>query len=382
MYLSLLIISITALFILLFFMKNKVQKTQLKIIFVLLLWCFIIWCSGLIAQILFSERTGIPPIYFDYIVYVAGAFFPTLMLLMSLVFTYTKINFTRKYLCLLVIPIISLLVLWTNDFHNLFYVEYSINIDDTIFGAYGIFFTVYTYLLLIAAIVIFLKHSIKNAGFFSRQSLLIVIGFLIPIGANIIFLFNLFDTNPTIYTTPITFVGMAICHLFAIFKLQFLNVLPIALQKVVDQISDGFILVNEDGKMVDYNKTLIEMLRIDNIALRSKSINELYNSLLANGNINVEAISKAISKAKHDNERISIENYFEKIDTHYNIEISSIFQKESYIATLILFKDITAHVKSREIMARQAEKQAFTEEARNIAHEIKSPLAGIKRKCF
>ena len=48
-----------------------------------------------------------------------------------------------------------------------------------------------------------MKYSIKNAGFFSKQAILIFIGELIPIVTNILGFMNIIPMS--IYITPITF---------------------------------------------------------------------------------------------------------------------------------------------------------------------------------
>ena len=77
----------------------------------------IIWLVGLIVQATLSTTLNISPIYFDYFVYIGACLMPVSFYNFSKVFSNTKYKLNKK---LLIIPIISLLILWTNDFHNLF----------------------------------------------------------------------------------------------------------------------------------------------------------------------------------------------------------------------------------------------------------------------
>ncbi len=45
---------------------------------------------------------------------------------------------------------------------------------------------------------------------------------------------------------------------FAIFKYDFLSIVPIALQRVVDHISDSFMVFDANDNLVDFNKTFID----------------------------------------------------------------------------------------------------------------------------
>ena len=91
-----------------------------------------------------------------------------------MVFTKTKIKIKKIYYILLIVPILSLLLLWTNDWHHLFYKTYSVYLNDTLSGPYMAVHTIYSYGLLLFAILNLIKFSIKNAGFFSKQSLLLI----------------------------------------------------------------------------------------------------------------------------------------------------------------------------------------------------------------
>ena len=75
---------------------------------------------------------GIEPIYFDYFTYIGICFVTIAIFFVGLVFAKTKVKFKPKYLLLFIIPIMSLLVLWTNDYHHLFYENYSTNIAESV----------------------------------------------------------------------------------------------------------------------------------------------------------------------------------------------------------------------------------------------------------
>ena len=96
----------------------------------------ILWSIALIMQITLANPLNIEPIYFDYIVYIGACFVPVTVFFIGLIYANTKIKFKKKYLLLCIIPIISLLVLWTNDYHHLFYKQYSIDIANTEYGPY------------------------------------------------------------------------------------------------------------------------------------------------------------------------------------------------------------------------------------------------------
>ena len=119
-----LIISTILILLLMLFINHQSNQTKIKKSFRYILVCLLIWCVGLIAQITLSKKLGLSPIYFDYVTYIGTCFLPVAFLFTSLIFSGKITTFKRKHLLLFVIPIFSLLVLWTNDFHHLFYQEY------------------------------------------------------------------------------------------------------------------------------------------------------------------------------------------------------------------------------------------------------------------
>ena len=380
-----LLVSTFLIIVMLVVLKIKIKKSQLKTSFEALIILQLIWCMGLIAQVLFSERLNIPPIYFDYFVYVGICLVPVVLIYIALIFGDTKITFTKKYLLLFVIPIISLLVLWTNDYHHLFYEVYAITTAETVFGPYFNIHTIYSYGCLLTGIVMLLRFAMKNLGFFSKQSVLILIGTLIPIITNGLGVTGILPMS--IYLTPITFAFMIILYAFAMFKFQFLNVVPIALQKVVDRISDGYIVIDEDMEIIDYNKTLIEMFKLD-IDLRSKNINQ-FSGIFNFDNENSLELFKAIEITKQTIETVRLGKHLEKSDKYFEIEVNSIHSKRTYIGTLILFKDVTQHMKDLEeikqkqdIIIRQEKFATLGELAGGIAHDLNQPLTVTQEELY
>ena len=143
-----LILSAILILVLFILIKSKIKQSQLKLSFLSILVCLFICCTGLICQIIFSIPLNINPIFFDYFVYIGTCFLPVAFFFLGLTFTKTKIKFKKSYLLLFIIPISSLLILWTNDYHHLFYEKYSIVSADTIFGPYSTIHLLYTYILL------------------------------------------------------------------------------------------------------------------------------------------------------------------------------------------------------------------------------------------
>ena len=381
---SLISLSISALlllFISIFLYKSNYQA-QIKKTFLFTLICLFIGCVGLIGQILFSKRFNIPPIYFDYFVYIGTCFLPVSLFLFSLAFSSTKFKFTKKYLLLFVVPMCSLILLWTNNSHHLFYVTYSTNYSETVAGVYSNFvYLPYTYILFAISLFNLLRYAIKNSGLFSKQALLIILATLIPIGANI---FGLLKIIPmSIYTTPIAFAITGICISFAIFKFDFLKITPIALQKIVDRMSDGYMIIDEKNIVTDFNKTFLDLFSLKAEKVRGTLLEDLLKRLSSSKADRQEFI-EAIESTKKSYTTHNLERCFSHLNKYFNIEISSIRNDNSYIGTLILLKDITQHKKdmetienNQEILIERERLASLGQMIGGIAHNLKTPIMSI-----
>lgn len=355
------------------------DRKQLHNVFCLNLFCSLIISVGVLCQAVCNYFFSIPSIWFENIIYIGTCFLPLTVFFTSLIFTNTKITFKKSYLLLFVIPILSLIVLWTNDLHHLFYIQYSSSFTDTIYGPYFYVHSVYTYLLLIIGIGRLLIFSIRNAGFFSKQSLLISIGLACPVIVNVLGSF-LKLIPMTVFVTPISFSVSIICFALAIFKFDFLGIAPIALRKIADRMSDCYLVLNDDGTITDFNQTFLVTFKIKDIALRGQNFDEFCKS----NKINYGKIKNAIAKTKDSKKTVSFEFHARRIHKIFSVEVNTIYSDGVSLGTLILFKDITQHIEDMEtiknnqdILMERERLASLGQLIGGIAHNLKTPIMSI-----
>lgn len=184
---SLIMLTIS-LIILLFLMgllysKKGKRVSQLSNLFGACLLCMFIWIVSLMFQILY-QNTSVNPVLFEGFASFGACFIPVALLLLGISFSNTKIHFSWKYLLLLIIPTITTILMFTNDRHHLFYKTYSTNLNECVTGPYAIIHSLYSYILIAIGLIYLLRYSIKNSGFFSKQSVLILLGSLFPVIIN------------------------------------------------------------------------------------------------------------------------------------------------------------------------------------------------------
>ena len=375
-----LLISTLLLFTLLFINVKVKKKKQINWCFISIIICLLICCIGQMLSIIIPRFYDIKPIYFDYIVYVGTCFLPITFLFFGLTFAKTKIHYKKKYLLLFIIPILTLFILWTNDFHHLFYIKYAVLNSETVFGPYFPIHSIYTYALIFVGVFYLIRYSIKNTGFFSKQSVLLILGVIFPLVINII---GLFGVEMSIYITPISFTTTVVFFSIAILKFNFLNVTPIALQTVVDRMSDGYIVLDENNTIIDFNKTFLNMVKLSDSKLRGKEFFSLFGNN-TNFKIDNDLFKEYLKKSQTTSKTFSIQLEIPDVDKYFNIEISGIESHGSILGALILFKDISQHIHDLKIINDNQETLMEKERLASlgqliggIAHNLKTPIMSI-----
>lgn len=378
--LSLILVILSAILItgLLTIILRSKSKNQLQKIFAFDLICVLIISVGVILQEICSKLFNINALNFEKFIYIGTCFLPLGIYFTGLIFSKTKVPFKPRYLLLCVIPIMTLCILWTNDYHHLFFKYYSTNMSDIVTGPMHTVNAVYSYLLLLLGVFYLLRYSIKNQGLFSKQSILILLGISIPVVLN--FLGTCKILPMTVYVTPISFSLSMIFFAFAILKFQFLGATPIALQKIVDRMSDSYLVLNDDGTITDFNQTFITTFKIDDTTLRGQNFEDFSKK----HKINYGKIKNAILKTKDSNKTISFEHRVNRIHKIFTVEINTIYSDGASLGTLILFKDITQHIEDMEtiknnqdILMERERLASLGQLIGGIAHNLKTPIMSI-----
>ena len=364
-----------------YIVHKSIRHSQLVSAFKLLIACMILWCTGLIVQILIINFTKINPLYIDYFIYCPVAFTPVVFFYVAC--TYVKNNSEKKlkkYIYLSIVPIITLIVLWTNDVHHLFYKIYSINPDETVFGKYFYVHSIYTYGLFFVDLIILIKNAVKKTGAFSTQSLLLSCAVLIPIIVNILGM-TVFKMN--IYVTPISFTFSIILIAIAIFKYNFLEIAPIALNRIVNQMSDLYIVLNNNYIVSDCNEPFANCFGYK----KEKIIGKNFNDIHLDDKIDLvekKNFGNFLSLAQKNEKTYTVNACTKDKSKYFTIEISGIISDETCVGVMLLFSDITQHVldlqeiqKNQSMLIERERLATLGQMVGGIAHNLKTPIMSI-----
>lgn len=359
------------------FFTRRQKKGMQKNIFMIILSLMIIWTTSMIMQILF-QNTDIDPFTLEKFASFGAVPMGVAVLFLGISFAKKEFKFKWYYYLLFIIPIITIALTVTNEYHHLFIKEYSTKYNSTVWGPYFPIHSLYSYACIFVGIIFMIKYNSKTSGFFSKQSMMILIGTLIPVIVNILATYSHF--NLSVYLTPISYSIAVLFFAIAIYKFKFLKIAPVALQKIVDRISDGYLVLNEENIITDFNKTYLEIFGERAERIRNKNIITYF----AENNINTEKYEKAFEKIKDSNETVKFEQKVTGLNKYFTIEINTIWQNKEFLGKLILFKDITQH--KEDMLAIKRNQDMLVERERlstlgqmigGIAHNLKTPIMSI-----
>jgi signal transduction histidine kinase/CheY-like chemotaxis protein len=163
----------------------------------------------------------------------------------------------RGITLLLVVPTITMLLVFTSDFHHLFWtskqlVEFNgLTMFENTYGPGFWLHIGYSYMLnLVGALLIF--TAMFEAGrYYLWQRIALGLALAMPWAANVVYISGFSATG--LDPTPFTIVFSGLLMVFGVFRLGIGDVIPVARAKVLAGIKEGFIVLDSHMRVADFN---------------------------------------------------------------------------------------------------------------------------------
>lgn len=363
--------------VLIFRMKNK---RQIHLAFLCTVLIVTYWSTIRFSQLFIADHDVV--LFLEKIHYIGVCLMPVALLFTGIIFAKTRITFSAAHLLLLVIPVLSIILALTNDYHHLFIVKYSLISTEFVYGPFYFIHEIYSYTLIVIGLLHLIYFSVKNSGFFSRQSILIFLGVAFPLVIVIL-------STQKIVAMPVVFenISFSVSMLFfalAIFKFQLLNIVPIALQRIVDLISDSYIVVNENWEIIDYNQSFVTIFQDFIRPRRKANVLELLSKVKLH--FDKKKLIEIVQRSLQKKSTLSYEEHItgKGFDKFFRIEITPVFSGVNQIGTIILFKDISEHKRNietikrnQEILMEQERMASLGQMIGGIAHNLNTPIMSL-----
>jgi len=355
------------------------HRSHIQSAFYAMIAVMFIWNVGTLLLMYYQLIFGVTSMVFVGICYFGICFTPIAILFMGRTIYQSYVAFKPAHALLLVVPCASMIIICTNAYHHLFFIDFSIHSSQAVYGVYYYFHSIYSYACILIGIIYMVSFSMKNSGIFSMQSSLVLLGILIPLSANVLYSFNLLDL--TFYINSSMFTVALLCFTVAFYKYDFLKVAPIAVQNIVDLISDAYLVVDAQNNIVAYNKPLLYLLPDRKPIGQNSSLEVFLDQYCAPG-----AYTEFIKlQTQSDAEKCTISMEYKSLtEKYFTVEITPIYMKRALIGTIILLKDITQAKRDLEIIQEtqavmvERERLAFLGQLiGGITHNLKTPILSI-----
>jgi len=349
----------------------------------------VLWMTALASLKFIATDDFMAQRIVDAIMYTGGLVAPVFSLLIALTFVRGLTRMPRQYWLFFLIPVLSVIANITNPLHHLFYRTFSLNQSVVEFGPFFYISGVYEYFCLGLSVILMVAFAAKTRNkLFVKQALMFSLGSAVPLVVSCMATFKLAPLS--VASTPIAFTFTILFHGIAIFYFHMLDLKPIAQQRVLEWISDGYLVMGEAGQVVvcnePFRKTFGRAFQIEeNTQLKDRLKDEdienktgLYNLITA-----IDSC-KATSSAISYEQALLPEEDGGGAKRYFMVEISPLTLEKRIVGAGAFFKDVT---RVKENMQKLADSQARMMENERlaslgqmvggIAHNLKTPIMGI-----
>lgn len=361
---------------------KKARRSQMQTAFQALVAVMLVWDLGTLLEVYYRAIYGVSNMLFINICYLGICFMPLAILFLGAAISRSYVAVGPVHAVLLVIPCVTMIVILTNPYHSLFFVNFSVYSAEAVYGPYYYFHSVYSYGCILVGIAYLVSFTVKSSGIFSMQSLLIFLGILFPLVANILFSFDLVRLNFSVSAS--SFTVAALCFAVAFYKYDFLKVVPIAVHRIVDLISDGYLVIDNSYNIVGYNKAMLRILPDLDAAPGEMKIGEFFSRYCEPGthgeflDLHRRSVERARTvRTEYHHARAAGEWYFD-------VEITPVFQGRALMGSVILLKDVTQAKRDLEtiketqaVMIERERLASLGQMVGGIAHNLKTPILSI-----
>lgn len=181
--------------------------------------------------------------------YPGTVFTPVLYLVVSLKYAgYDRLLSRRLYGGLVVVPVLTVVAVWTNQFHGLFWASTSVvrvGATSVFVPEYGPWYWVnlgYLYLITAVGLLTLLGVVVRAGRLYRKQAGLMFVGGIVPLAVNGIVNVAAREEAMIDFTTTALAVS-GVTFAVALFYLDALELRPVARDRLVEELDDGVVVI-------------------------------------------------------------------------------------------------------------------------------------------
>jgi PAS domain-containing protein len=203
-------------------------------------------------------------LFFAKVEYVGLALASPLWLLFALRFAERPTPRPPVLALLFLEPLASLVLVWTNEAHGLFYSRAWIREDGPFIllaVEHGPWYWAHmgaTWIMLAAGVFILVRYAAFASARVKRSALVAVAGILAPLASNLI---GISGAMPhSLDLGPLALCVSGALFAWAIMSKRFLDFLPVARERVLESLHEGLVILDSAGRVADFNPAARSLL--------------------------------------------------------------------------------------------------------------------------
>ncbi len=282
---------------------------------------------------------------------------------------------------LIATAVIPTLMVWTNDYHHLHFKGYSMDTTGDFpmvaleMGPSYWIFTIYFYLLMAIGSYLLIVTFRKSDPIYKSQNYSIIIAAFIPWVTNISYFLG-FRPFGQLDVTPFAFIVTIILIAIAIYRFKLFDILPVAREKVLELMQDGFVILDSKNRVIDYNssfrKYIANIKKNKIIGSQIETIFPYHDGLAAL--IKDRQSGKIELKVENENGSFELEAEIKTLnENQFKLNSEAVIIKVQDLTTLrkeaLLFKSQTIELQQ----LNQLKDRIFS----IIAHDLRGPLVNL-----
>jgi diguanylate cyclase (GGDEF)-like protein/PAS domain S-box-containing protein len=271
------------------------------------------------------------------VMYLGVVSVPVLYLIFTLKITHNEKWLTPKsILAFSVIPAISLLLQWTNDYHHWIYRSIDLIQKNNLLvvqftrGPWYYVNTAYSYLVIMFTFLLMVVITYRSGPLSRIQHSLVLLASSIP------WLASLYSELGFVYTqgldlAPVSFGVASLLFLYSVIRNRLLDLLPMARHRLIEDMSDGVLVVDAQGRIVDINPAMQEILKDKPVTFLGKNIADVMTSWTE------------MNSFLQNNDQTRTELRLQNEPSRYmDLRMTPLFDEHNQInGRIIVFRDIT-----------------------------------------
>ncbi len=318
-------------------------------------------------------------LFWDNISYIAIVIFPISWIFFVLEYSGKSKNKNKSLIIFTSsFSLITLLIVWTNQYHHLFRSEiFLIEISGIIvfgktYGPLFWLFIIYFYSLMIIGVILLFQSFNLSSSINRKQKIIFIVAIFVTWAASLAHISQIIIA-PVDFTS-VSFSIMGAVLLVGITKYQLLDIVPVAYMNVFRNMNDGIIVLGRLNQIIEINPFMEKILEVENNKICGKDLGQISDKWPELNKEYMHLLSKS---------------HYRKINLikgtkTYEMGISKIFDPRNFlIGHLIILNDITIRKKMEDKLIKsnkQIEELNETLQVINkiLRHDLLNKLAVMK----